>query len=100
MFKIIPAARFTMPIAPQMSVYGDAGLGLYYGRFTSEFTLLGTTTEVSDSTTNFLMRFGVGGFYELNPKTKLSAEISLLPYFGDEADTTNWTLGVGAMFLL
>ncbi len=94
-----PARRFTLPVAPQISLYGDAGLGLYYGSFTSKWSFFGTNYEVSDSNFGFMMRFGVGGFYELNPQTKLSAEISLLPYFGD-VDTTTWTLGVGAMFAL
>ena len=30
--KLVPAARFTIPLAPQLGVYGDAGLGLYLGR--------------------------------------------------------------------
>ena len=28
--KFVPAARFTMPVNPQFSVFGDAGLGLAY----------------------------------------------------------------------
>ncbi len=100
-FKVVPAARFTMPVAPKMSLYGDAGLGLYYGSFTMKqnFPAPIGTIKTDDSATGFLMRFGVGGFYDLNPKTKLSAEIGVDPYFGD-ADTTNWTLAVGAMFVL
>ncbi len=100
-FSVIPTARFTMPAAPLIDVYGDAGLGLYYASFSSSWTnpLDGTVVDVSDSTTGFLMRFAVGGHYKLNPRTKLTAEIGLVPYFGD-ADTTNWTLAVGAMFAL
>ncbi len=97
--SVIPAARFTMPVAPQMTVYGDAGLGLYYGSFTTKTSLPAPADEVSDSTTGFLMRFAVGGGYALNPKTKLKAELGVVPYFGD-ADTTNWTLSLGVMFAL
>jgi hypothetical protein len=100
-FSAIPAARFSVPAAPELTLYGDAGLGLYFGSFSMEQTFpapLGTQ-KVSDSKVGFLMRFAAGGAYKLNPKTKLTAEIGLIPYFGD-ADTTNWTLGIGAMFAL
>ncbi len=30
MVKVVPAARFTIPLNPQFSVFGDAGLGLAY----------------------------------------------------------------------
>ncbi len=96
MFKVIPAARLTIPAAPQISLYGDAGIGFYYGSFTSKWSALGVSYETTDSKTGVMMRFGVGGLYELNPKLRLSGEISVHPYLGD-AEATSWTLGVGAM---
>lgn len=97
-FKLVPAARLTMPVSPELSLYGDAGLGLYYGRSTLETTLpIIGTTKVSDSTVGLLMRIGVGAFFKVNPKTRLAGSIELDPYFGD-ADTTNFTIMAGVMF--
>jgi opacity protein-like surface antigen len=110
LFRIIPAARFTMPVNEQLSLYGDAGLGLYHARFSYEFVdyrWVGpgpydyalAKDKVSDSTTGFLMRFGVGGFFKVNEQLKLGAELDLIPHFGDY-DQTSFNILVGAMFAL
>jgi hypothetical protein len=41
------------------------------------------------------MRFGAGGFYEVNTYTRLFSEIALHPHFGDYDNTTfTWLFGV------
>jgi len=98
--KIIPAARFTLPVNPQIDVYGDGGLGLYYFSFSSEQTLpfIGRV-DADDSGFGFMLRLAAGGFFKVNPKLKVGAEIGLLPYFGD-VDTTDFTIMGGVMFAL
>jgi hypothetical protein len=98
--KFVPAARFTLPLSPAFSVFGDAGLGLYYVRETAETTVDIFTGEKVSSTASrvsVLMRFGVGGWYVVNPKLRLGAMLELDPYFGD-FDQTTFLLQIGAMF--
>jgi opacity protein-like surface antigen len=99
-FKLIPAARFTLPVNPQIDLYGDAGLGLYYYSFSSKITFPGFPAfESTGSGTGLMMRFAAGGFFKVNPKTKIGAEIGILPYF-NKVDTTDFEIMVGAMFAL
>lgn len=97
-FKLIPAARLTMPVSPELSLYGDGGLGLYYGRATVEFAPPGfPSSSSSDSTTGLVMRLGVGAFFKLNPKTRLAGSLEIDPYLSGDADTTNFTIMAGVM---
>jgi hypothetical protein len=98
--KFVPAARLRLDIAPQLAVYGDAGLGLYYWSGTVETTISGFgTSEVDDSGVGVTMRLAVGGLFALNPQVSLLAEFGANPFFGD-VDTTTWNLMVGALFRL
>ena len=105
LFKIVPAARFTIPVAPQVDVFGDVGLGLAHASVSVDVPPYGT---FSDSSTNLMMRFGVGGWFHVNPKLKLGAMFDLDPIFGDYATSnggyskseTFWSILFGAMFQL
>jgi len=83
--ELVPAARFTWAATPQVGAYGDVGMGLYHA----------WADGASD--TGVTMRFGGGGYYELNPTVRLFGEVALHPHFGDYNDTT-FTLLVGAKF--
>ncbi len=98
--KLVPAARFTIPLAPELDVYGDGGLGLYYfsSSIDQNLPFVGRQ-EFSDSGIGFMLRLAAGGFYKVNPKLKIGAELGLLPYFGD-VDTTEFTIMGGVMFAL
>jgi opacity protein-like surface antigen len=92
--KIVPAARFTLPLNPQFEVFGDAGLGLAYVSAKVEFSEPGFGTfSASDSSLNIMMRLAAGAFYLVNPQLKLGAMIELDPVFGDYGYAGN---GVGA----
>ncbi|MFL5272723.1 MAG: outer membrane beta-barrel protein [Anaeromyxobacteraceae bacterium] len=100
LFKVVPAARFTLPLNPQFDVYGDAGLGLYYYRFSTRQDLpFFGTIEDSGSGVGLMMRLGVGAFYKVSPQLRLGAEFGILPYF-NKVDTTDVSLLVGAMFAI
>jgi outer membrane protein with beta-barrel domain len=92
-FDIIPAARLTLDATPQFSLYGDAGLGLYYARLNVDSPFgSGNTSDFSVK-----MRFGVGGFFAVNPQLDLGGELALQPHFGDYGDTT-FTIMVAGRF--
>lgn len=80
--KVVPAARFVFPIAPQFSLYADAGLGLYY----DSVSVRGFSG--SDSGAGLTMRFAGGGFFQVNDRLRLGGELGVNPYFGDYDDTT------------
>jgi opacity protein-like surface antigen len=102
-FKFVPAARFTIPVAPQFDVFGDAGLGLAHIRASVDFSGVGTFTG---SSTNVMMRLGVGGFYQVNPGLKLGAMLEYDPVFGNYgysgygvgATENTFLIQVGGMF--
>ncbi len=104
--KAIPAARFTFPVNPQISLFGDVGLGLAYVSATIEESVPGFgSASVSDSTINFMMRIGAGAFYQVNPKTRIGAMIEFDPYLGDfgfsgASSQSPFLIQAGAMFKL
>jgi opacity protein-like surface antigen len=99
-FKLVPAARFTLAVNPQVDVYGDGGLGLYYYSFHTKQNVpfLGTFTD-SGSGVGLVMRLALGAFYKVNPKLRIGAEFGVLPYF-NKVDTTDVTIMAGAMFAI
>lgn len=82
--RLVPAARFSMPLAPRLGVYGDAGLGLYWAR-TSVETPFG---DGSESGVGVTMRFAAGSGYDVTRQLRLGAELAWNPYFGDFSDDT------------
>ena len=92
-FKLVPAARFTMPLNEQFSVFGDAGLGLAYIRASVDFSGITGLGSVSDSSVNLMMRLGVGAWYKVNPQLKLGAMLEFDPVFGNYGYSGN---GVGS----
>ncbi|HET8540453.1 MAG TPA: outer membrane beta-barrel protein [Anaeromyxobacter sp.] len=99
LLKIVPAARFTLPLNPQLSFFGDAGLGFYYASLSVDTETSGVTQSVSDSSFGFMFRFGVGGLYQLNPRTQIGASLMLDPMLGDYDDST-FTLLAGLTYRL
>ena len=91
-FKLVPAARFTMPLNEQFSVFGDAGLGLAYIRASVDFSAFGPGSA-SSSSVNLMMRLGVGAWYKVNPQLKLGAMLEFDPVFGNYGYSGN---GVGS----
>jgi hypothetical protein len=94
--KIVPAARFTLPVNPQLSLFGDAGLGFHYTRVSFDNPFGG---DLDDSEFGLMLRFAAGAFFEVNPQLRVGGQIVLDPMFGDYDDTT-FALMVGAMFRL
>ncbi len=97
LLKFVPAARFTLPVNPQLSFFGDAGLGLYWDSVKAETTAFGVTQSASSSGVGFMLRFAVGGFYAVNPNVKIGVMLDLDPMFGDYEDTT-FAFMAGATF--
>ncbi len=97
-FKVVPAARFSFPVNPQFTLFGDAGLGFHYTKVTIDYSAFGLG-DVSDSEFSFMLRLGAGGFYHVNPRMRLGASFMIDPMFGDYDDTT-FALLVGLMYTL
>ncbi|HSN92555.1 MAG TPA: outer membrane beta-barrel protein [Anaeromyxobacteraceae bacterium] len=86
--KIVPAARFSIPLSPAFELYGDAGLGLFIDFWSYSETGIGGTFEDSGTEIGLMMRFAVGGTFAVSPGFRLGAELGLNPYFGDVDDET------------
>jgi hypothetical protein len=85
--KFIPAARLSFPVNPQLTLFADAGLGFYYANVED------------DDEFSLMMRFGGGGWLELNQTTRIGAAVEVDPYFGD-FDQTTFIIQAGVMFRL
>jgi opacity protein-like surface antigen len=96
--KIVPAARFTLPVNPQLSLFGDAGLGLHYTSVSFEYDGF-SGLDFDDSEVGLLLRFAAGAFFQVNPQLRVGGQIVLDPMFGDYDDTT-FAIMAGAMFQL
>ena len=87
--KIIPAARFTLPINPQFDVFGDVGLGLAYVGITVDTPAIPPFFagvpggSASDSSFNIMMRIGAGAWFHVNPQLRVGAMLEFDPIFGD-----------------
>lgn len=98
--KIVPAARFTLPLNPQFSVFGDAGLGLYYASWEIDQNIpFFGNTKFSDSEFSIMMRIGAGAWYHVNQQLKVGAMLEFDPMFGD-FDQSTFLVQAGAMFRL
>jgi opacity protein-like surface antigen len=95
--KIVPAARFTLPVNPQLSLFGDAGLGFHYTSVSFDLGIPGA--DFDDSELGFMLRLAAGAFFEVNPQLRVGGQIVLDPMFGDYDDTT-FAIMAGAMFRL
>jgi hypothetical protein len=82
--KLVPAARFSMPLAPRLGVHGDAGLGLYWARTSVETPLGGASADGVGVT----MRFAAGSGYDVTEELRLGAELAWNPYLGDLSSNT------------
>jgi hypothetical protein len=104
-FKVLGAGRAQMTVAPQFEAYADLGIGFYFysSKYDASYTdpVSGLTVSMSgdDSGGGLTMRVAAGGLYEINPKTKIGAELGFNPYFGD-VDTTEFFIGVGFEYKL
>jgi hypothetical protein len=81
--KLVPALRFTLPVAPKLSLFGDAGLGLAYVSTKIDLPPAFNAVDVSDSTLNLVLRLGVGAWYHANERLKLGVLLELDPILGD-----------------
>ena len=94
LFKAVPALRAGFQATPLLSLYGDAGLGLYFGRTSVEVENAAGRFEDSDSEIGLMIRVAAGGLYAVSPRLDVGAEIGLNPYFGDVDDTSFTLFGV------
>jgi opacity protein-like surface antigen len=104
--KIVPAARFTLPLNPQFDVFGDVGLGIAYvsAKVETNIPFFGSTST-SDSSFNIMMRLGAGAWFHVNPQLRVGAMLEFDPIFGDygmSGATSQNTFNIlaGAMYRL
>jgi hypothetical protein len=80
-FELVPSARFTFPVAREITLYGDAGLGFGYESVSISSTFAVPGAEASGAFGVF--RLAGGGFYNLNEHWRLVLEpVGLNFYFG------------------
>lgn len=86
-FKLVPAARFTVPLGTRFSVFADLGFGVAVvsARLASVDPAVVTVTEPSDRSVNAMARVGVGAWFHATRRLALGAMAELDPIFGDFA---------------
>jgi hypothetical protein len=98
-FKIVPALRMSAPLSPTVGIYGDAGLGFYYGSTDVDFNDDVFGGDADDDGFGVAMRFAGGMFADVTPAVRLGGEFGINPYFG-EFDETTVSLLFSVMFRL
>ncbi len=98
--KFVPAARFTLPVNPQLSLFGDAGLGLYYASLSTDIDFGFGSESVSDSTVGLMLRLGAGGLFQVNPRLQVGASIYLDPMLTGDYDDTTFSILAGLTYQL
>ncbi len=86
--KLVPAARFTIPLARRVGVYGDAGLGVYLARSSVETASPFGRADSTRTSAGVTVRLGAGGFYDVGERLRLGAELAVNPYLGDYSEDT------------
>jgi len=83
-FEIIPTARVSMPVAKDLGLYGDAGLGFqYYSVSVTTTAPIGFPISVGDSGAGGIFKLAGGGYYSVDPSWRLFVEpVGLNFYFG------------------
>lgn len=81
--KVVPAARFTLPVASTVSLFGDAGLGLAYVSTRIDLPASFAAANVRDGTFNLMLRVGVGAWYHASDRLDLGVLLEVDPIFGD-----------------
>ncbi len=83
-FEIVPTARVSTPVAKDLGIYGDAGLGFqYYSVSFSSNLPTGFPYSATASGAGGLFKLAGGGYYALDPHWRLFLEpIGLNFYFG------------------
>ncbi len=81
-FEIVPTARISAPVARDLGLYGDVGLGFDYASV-SVTTTPSFFTYSASSGAGGIFKLAGGGYYSLNPHWRLFLEpIGLNFYFG------------------
>jgi hypothetical protein len=104
--KIVPAARFSIPVNNQLTFFADAGLGVYYSSWTIEMTEIvpgfpALRTKIDDNELGLVGRIGAGAWFDVNPSTRIGGMLEFNPYFGDviaNSDQNTFLFQIGAMF--
>lgn len=85
--KFVPAIRFGFDLTSQFSLYGDAGLGVYFADISVDTDPF-FGGDADDDEIGLMMRFAAGGLVAITPKLQIGAELGVNPYFGDLDDNT------------
>jgi hypothetical protein len=96
-FRMVPALRLNIPVAPTVGVYGDFGLGLYYANLDVNDAFF---DDRDDDDLGIAMRFAGGLFADVSPAVRLGGELGLNPHVAGDLDETTVTLLFSAMFRL
>lgn len=81
-FEIVPTARLSFPVAKDLGLYGDAGLGFSYASVSVTVTP-STFPYTTASGSGGVFKLAGGGYYALDPHWRLFVEpIGLNFYFG------------------
>jgi opacity protein-like surface antigen len=83
-YKLVPAARLTVPLGERLALFGDAGVGFAYvrARLTSRSAAF-PALSASASTLNVMMRLGAGAWYRASERLKLGVLVEVDPILGD-----------------
>jgi hypothetical protein len=99
-FELVPSLRTSVGVGRKGTLHADAGLGVFHARTSVETSapVLGGSVKGSSSTTGAVLRFGVGGQLDVNPRLRLAAEAIGLNFHLADGGATSVTILGGAAY--
>ncbi|ABS27634.1 hypothetical protein Anae109_3450 [Anaeromyxobacter sp. Fw109-5] len=98
-FELVPSLRTSVGVGRKGTLHADAGLGLFHARTSVETSAPGLgSVKGSSSTTGAVLRFGVGGQLDVNPRLRLAAEAIGLNFHLADGGATSVTILGGAAY--
>lgn len=97
-FEIVPTARFRYHLMPQLSLYGDAGLGLAFASATVDTSALPGGGSISTSATGGVFRIAGGVLYQIGNQLYLVGEPMGLNFYFYDGSAFHYSIQVGVQY--
>ena len=102
-FELVPSLRARLALTPRLSLHGDAGLGATFALTSAKTTSSLATVpalKATDQYAGMVLRFAVGGAFDLSERLRIGAELLGLNFHYGEGHGQSVTVLASASYRL